>query len=198
MAQRLKGRYGYSLKDPFTPTFHPNRLGEPYYRKKPTRIFTVSMGDMFSPGVDPDWIHQILTVIDGNPQHTFQILTQFPYNILSLINTDKLPDNIWLGVTVQNNKNKYRIPVLSGLKNVIGGKWKTFISFEPLHGSIRHLDLRNIDWIIIGAETGNRKGRIKPEKQWVDDIIMNAGPIPIYLKENLLQYYSIVRKDFPV
>lgn len=158
MAQRLAGRFGYPADDPFRVTFHPDRLELPLHWRKPSKIFVNSMGDLMHSKVAPSLISRILTTIALCPDHTFQILTKRPENILNkthkfynsyaMHGIDYLP-NIWLGVTVESAKHKDRIDVLRTIPAAV-----RFVSFEPLLGDVGELDLTGIHWVIVGGETG--------------------------------------------
>lgn len=107
------------------------------------------------------------------------------------------PDNCWCGVTVTAPDLDYRIAYLHD----VCAKCK-FISFEPLHGDCRYsdLDFYKIDWIIIGAETGNRKGKIIPRQEWIAHLLVEAEDlnIPVFMKDNLKQYWhGNLRQEFP-
>jgi len=197
---RLKGRYGYPAVDPFKPTFHKERLTEPNAVNKPSRIFTISMGDMFSFGVERGWIHAIMDVIRYTPHHTFQVLTKSPERMTVVLGPDfELPSNLYMGVSVSSDNNQFRLDVLHAQLDMLPGKPKRFVSFEPLLGSIdsRNVDWERLDWVIVGAETGNRKGKIKPDPRWIVDILGHTGfyGIPIFMKNNL--DYPIKFQLFP-
>lgn len=182
MAQRLRGRYGYPLDQPFKPTFHEDRLYEPLSLKKPSKIFTVSMGDLF--GVPYEMTQKVLDVIERAPWHTFQLLTKLAKNATDF----DYPKNVWLGVTVNIQKDIWRIDRLLQTDARI-----KFVSFEPLYESIQ-APLQGIDWIIIGAQTNPPT---HPVTYWVLDLIENADyfGIPVFLKPNLNWPYK--REEFP-
>jgi protein gp37 len=180
-AYRLKGRFGYDTDHPFAPTFHPDKLADIYgLAGKGKRIFLDSMGDWFSPGVDRDWITQTLDMVDAVPEHSFLVLTKRPDRITPEV-LDAMRENLWLGVSVTRQKDVERIDTL--VEWFDGHK---FVSFEPLHGPIR-VDLFGIEWVIIGAESGNRKCKIYPKYAWVMDLVNDADKygIPVFLKNNV-------------
>lgn len=185
-ALRMAGRYGYPSDDPFKPTFHPDKIAQilDLNGKRGKRIFVDSMSDWFSPGVEREWIDRAIEAIYQKPEHTFLVLTKRPDRIPREFDVE-VPSNLWLGVSVTNQADVWRI---DDLKNKLSSLHK-FISFEPLHGSIE-TDLNGIDWIILGAETGNRKGKIKPRTEWIEAIRNEAEKqgIPIFLKDNLQPY----------
>ena len=177
MAYRLRGRYGYPQDDPFAPTFHPDRLHEPSQRKKPAKIFTCSMGEMFDPNVEWPWVQEIFFEMVANPHHTFQVLTKQVLTASQFI----FPDNCWIGVSIDGKyTNNRHIRLVANVRAAT-----KFVSFEPLLGPVSSPGLEGIDWIIIGAMTGPRA--VPPEKEWVEDIIneARAQDIPVFLKDNL-------------
>jgi protein gp37 len=187
MAQRLKGRYGYPADDPFRPTFHDDRMTEPVYLdlkgpfgSKP-KIFISSMGDMFSEGVEAVWVNDILGMVQYCTRLNFLVLTKRPDRILELVHST-IPRNLWLGVSVTCQEDAWRIDMLRRELPVS----HKFVSFEPLHGPIT-TDLQGIEWAIVGGETGNRKGKILPELEWICNLldIARASNIPVFLKNNI-------------
>ena len=174
----------------FEPTFHRYRLDDPQKIKTPQRIFVCSMADLFGDWVPDSWIEQVFDACEKAPWHQYLFLTKYPQRLCSLVNTEKLPknDNFWYGSTI-TGKNALRFPgrILD----------HTFISIEPL---TERMDaglgsFGGVEWIIIGAETGNRKGKIKPEKEWVENIV-NAAKLTqaaVFMKESLKQ---IMGNDF--
>jgi protein gp37 len=188
MAQRLKGRYGYPADDPFRPTFHDDRMTEPVcldlkgpFGSKP-KIFICSMGDMFSEGVEAAWVNDILGMVQYCTRLNFLVLTKRPDRILELVHST-IPQNLWLGVSVTCQEDAWRI---EELKRVLPVSHK-FVSFEPLHGPITAADPGGIEWVIVGAETGNRKSKILPELEWIIDLVESAekADVPVFLKDNL-------------
>jgi protein gp37 len=147
------------------------------------------MWDWNANGVKREWILKILEKIKKCPQHIFQILSKRPtrYSRFSY------PENVWLGTSIATNADLHRIDELiqASPHNL------RFISVEPIHESIDH-DFSGLDWIIVGAETGNRKGKITPERGWITEIIETARAknTPIFIKQNV-QWDKRIR-EFPV
>lgn len=178
---KMNGRlnpYPYS----FAPTFHRYRLDEPQKIKKPSKIFVCSMADLFGDWVPDEWIQEVFETCKKAPQHKYLFLTKNPKRLCELANMDKLPadNNFWYGSTV-TSKNSLRYP----------GRFKdnTFLSIEPL---LEPLDaglgsFGNAKWIIIGAETGNRKDKIVPKREWIENIVEAASitRTPIFMKNSL-------------
>lgn len=201
MAHRLKGRYGYPTDDPFRPTFHDDRMTEPVYLdshgpfgSKP-KVFICSMGDMFSEGVEPAWVNDILGMVQHCNRLRFLVLTKRPDRIEELVYSS-ISRNLWFGVSVTCQEDVWRIDML---RRELPASHK-FVSFEPLHGPIT-TDLGGIEWVIIGAETGKRKGKITPAEEWVDQIFTQASQlgIPVFLKDNLKPVLGVsqVLQQFP-
>jgi protein gp37 len=166
----------------FKPTFHRYRLDEPIRKTRPRKIFVCSMADLFGDWVPDEWIQEVFETCKKAPQHKYLFLTKNPKRLCELANMDKLPadNNFWYGSTV-TSKNSLRYPGrLTG---------NTFLSIEPL---LEPLDaglgsFGNAKWIIIGAETGNRKDKIVPKREWIENIVEAASitRIPIFMKNSL-------------
>lgn len=182
-ANRLKGRYGYPQDDPFKPTFHHDRIDEPKKGKIGSRIFAVSMGDIFSPGVERWWVDSILRTIQYCRGDRFFILTKNPAPWC----TFQPPENLWCGVSIATKKDYPRLHDLMFYLNGSGAEDRLFVSIEPLMGQMDGLDLKGISWVIIGAETGNRKGKVTPKLDWIIQILDEADrhDIPVFMKDSL-------------
>ena len=183
-AERFRGTKAFP--NGFEPTFHKEKLKEPFKIRKRSKIFVCSMGEMFGPWVKMEWIMSILCVIRKS-YHTFQILTKYPERA-SYWN---FPKNVWLGVTVENALELPRIHKLKKSNARI-----KFVSFEPLLSSMQdpfyggyeslRMKLDGIDWVIIGAQTNPLR---IPEKEWVKGIveICKEKGIPVFTKDNLFR-----------
>lgn len=173
-ALRLRGRYGYDLANPFKPTFHPDKLQVPLKRKKPTRFNACFMGDIAY--CKKEWMKMILNVVKDSPQHIFYFLTKQPHLVEAMALT--FPDNAWVGVTVNEDADCWRIPFLRQIdaENI-------WISVEPMYGPVT-CNLVGIDWIVIGAQTNPE---IQPKKEWVNNLITTSVDlgIPLFMKPNL-------------
>lgn len=188
-ARKMAKRFG-KTEDArnFVPTFHPDRLKEPYEVKKGVRIFTCSVSDYFAKWTNGVWKHKVHEVIRGCPHHTFQILTKQYKQLFPM------PLNTWIGVSISTRLlAQEAIDYLKGRT----GKNIKFISFEPLQDKIM-CDLKGVDWIIIGAMSNPKR---IPPKEWVDELTtqaQNVG-IPVFMKNNLgyekpIQEFPEVRK----
>jgi protein gp37 len=183
MERKHSGSTGYpTTGDPFRPTFHPDKVQQILSLKgEGKRIFLDSMGDWFSPGVEFDWIWQVVGAVKQKPEHTFLVLTKRPDRIGEVLERLDVPANLWLGTSITKQGDLERVEWLK--KHVSGHK---FLSIEPLHGPI-DVDLTGIGWVIVGAETGNRRGKIEPNPEWVESIRKEVDRlgIPVFLKDNL-------------
>lgn len=163
MAKRLQAMGVKKYKDGFNVRIHPEVLEAPLSWKKPQMIFVNSMSDLCHDEVPFEFVKQIFDVMARCPQHIFQLLTKRSKKIVRLSKKLDWPDNVWMGVTVENKHYKYRINDL----RKIGSKIK-FLSLEPLIGPLGELDLSDIDWAVVGGESGPGARPIKEE--WVLDI----------------------------
>lgn len=165
----------------FTPHPHLNRLNHLTIRQKPKKIFIDSMWDWNAIGVEEEWLLQIIKKMTDCSQHTFQILSKMPKGYERF----EFPPNVWLGTSIATTVDCHRVHTLANLQksNI------KFVSIEPIHEKIDFwFSKEGIDWLIVGAETGNRKGKIKPQNEWIVSIIENARAeeIPLFLKCSLL------------
>lgn len=166
------------LKD-FKPTFLESKFDKKF-PKKPQRIFVGSMSEIEF--WREDWMLKVLERIKDNSRHTFQFLTKHPEVYRRYV----FPKNCWLGVTITDN-NYYSFEYQRFMKT--NPYNLHFICFEPLLESryTISIDLKGIDWVILGAESGNRKGKILPGLDPVLAIIRycQKNKIPIYVKDNI-------------
>ncbi|MCX6282373.1 MAG: DUF5131 family protein [Bacteroidetes bacterium] len=157
------------------PRFYPNRLKEPYQRKKPAKIFVCSMADIFSPGVKDEWIHRVLKVVADNPQHTFQFLSKKPARYHDF---DFPLGNTWIGTSVDYARHADRIDQLVSC----GCKFISFVLVEPLLSSMEGIDFSGVDFLFVGAQTG--PDAVIPSREWIYSIKHHH---PIY-KENIRKF----------
>lgn len=140
-------------------------LDIPIKWKKPRKIFVNSMSDLFHPDVSEDFIQDVWEVMAKTPHHHYQILTKRPDRMADLVpnlQTEPLP-NVWLGTSVESEEVVARIRELRKVPAAI-----RFISFEPLIASVGDVDLSDIQWAIVGGESGARARPIK--EAWIDEI----------------------------
>ena len=163
MANRLKAMGQPNYVNGFNLTIHPHTIELPLKWKKPQMIFVNSMSDLFHESVPVDFIHQIFDVMHKASWHTFQILTKRSLRLLELDNKISWPMNVWMGVSVENSEYTYRINHLRSTHAQI-----KFMSLEPLLGPVENLNLTEIDWVIVGGESG--PGARPIHEEWATNI----------------------------
>ena len=169
-AEKISIRFGRSLT-PWTPAnaednvvLHPDRLGQPLTWRSPRLVFVNSMSDLFHELVPVDFIASVFATMAATPQHTYQVLTKRPERMRDLLlrweadvgETAPL-SNVWLGTSIENNRWATRADALRETPAAV-----RFVSAEPLLGPVDELDLTDIDWLIIGGESGPRARRMDP------------------------------------
>jgi len=165
MAKRLQAMGQEKYKDGFKLTLHPEALFEPYKWRKSKVIFVNSMGDLFHKDIPVSYIKKVFRVMKENPQHVFQVLTKRA-DLLRYYDSEgwlEWSHNIWMGVTVENTSVTNRINLLRGTNAKV-----KFLSCEPLLSALSNMNLKAIDWVIVGGESGRTPRPIKEE--WVIDI----------------------------
>ena len=164
MARRLQAMGVDKYKDGFKLRIHPDALKIPYSWKSAKVVFVNSMSDLFHKDVPLTFIKDVFEVMNDNPQHVFQVLTKRSDLLLKYSDQLKWSHNIWMGVSVENEKVTNRIDEL----RKTGAKVK-FLSCEPLIGPLLNLNLNKIDWVIVGGESGRKARPMKED--WVLDIL---------------------------
>lgn len=166
MSRRLQAMGHEKYRNGFKLTLHPDTLNEPYKWKKSKIVFVNSMSDLFHQSVPIQYVQKVFEVMNENPQHLFQILTKRAermqyYDEKGLL---RWSHNIWMGVSVEDQNNAFRIDLLRKTKARV-----KFLSCEPLIGPLNDLNLDNIDWVIVGGESGPKARPMEPE--WAVDIM---------------------------
>ncbi|WP_392395941.1 DUF5131 family protein [Paraburkholderia caledonica] len=161
MAKRLKAMGTPGYENGFRLTLLPNRLEEPQKRKSPTVYFVNSMSDLFHQSVSDAFVNEVFDSIRACPQHTFQILTKRAERLATYCSRHEIPQNAWLGVSVEDRR--HGVPRIEHLRSVTG--CIRFLSVEPLLEDLGTLDLSNIDWVIVGGESGPKARPMN--EQWV-------------------------------
>lgn len=182
-ARKINDRFKF-VENWNEPKFFPERLKE-FKSKKPKSVFIDSMSDIGC--WDDEWLAQVLSIIADNPQHYYLALTKtnarkiwsktVRYEMLN----QKAVSHFYLGKSVTNQSQFDTL--------ITNGEIVDFLSVEPLHSPIdfgKNLP-KYARTVIIGAETGNRKGKIVPEKQWVQDIVSQCDKagVAVFMKESL-------------
>lgn len=160
LAKRLKLMGNAKYSNGFDITLHEYCIGDPLKWKKPSLVFVNSMSDLFHEDIPLEFIIKVFEVMNTAQQHTFQILTKRAERLAQVSKFLKWTPNIWQGVTVESNQYKNRIDYLREVPANV-----RFISFEPLLGEVKNVDLSNIDWAIVGGESGLKAREMQQE--WV-------------------------------
>ena len=163
MAHRLQAMGQPSYKDGFAVTLQPQSLEIPLRWKKPQVIFVNSMSDLFHDKVPDDYILKVFDVMVRADWHQYQILTKRPERLLQLDPHLPWRPHIWMGVSVESEPYVHRIESLRQTHAHV-----KFLSLEPLLGPLPKLNLKNIDWAIVGGESG--PGARPMDEAWVVDI----------------------------
>lgn len=182
----------------FDPTFHKYRLEEPARWTKPRTIFVCSMADLFGSWVPDEWIAEVLNACAAAPQHRYLFLTKNPQRYDDLAKKGLLPGdkNFWYGTSTPTPVDPYWF---SDAHNV-------FTSIEPILAPFGYYSWREQEvptmpkWAIIGAETGNRKDKVAPEKGWILDFAKSCkeNGIAVFMKESLRELMDEdFRQEFP-
>lgn len=180
----------------FNPTFHRYRLKDPQKIKTPQTIFVGSMADIFREWVPDEWIADVFKACEAAPWHRYLFLTKNLYRYKDLAEKKILPlidgdvwgnpqaNNFWFGVTETGLRDN---EIRKSRSNPAGGI-NLFLNLEPLQADVTSFnDYGAWDWVIIGAETGSRKDKIIPKREWVEDIVntcKEAG-VPVFIRNNL-------------
>ncbi len=178
MAHRLQAMGQSNYTAGFKVRTHENALSLPLTWKKSRTIFVNSMSDLFHEKVPAAFISKVFRVMSEAQQHTFQVLTKRSENMRRLSRSLPWPENVWMGVTVENGDYLKRMDDLRDTPARI-----KFVSFEPLLGPILDIDLTGIDWVIVGGESGPKARPMSPS--WVKgvrDQCLAAG-VPFFFKQ---------------
>ena len=159
------------------PEYFPGKL-RLMDRKRPQNLLLTGMSD-FSDW-NPEWREEVFARIARNPQHQYIFLTKRPEKIQ--FSTEL--DNVWFGVTVTSEKEKGRIKAMR--EHIMAKHYQ--VSFEPMFDNIGEVDFTGIEWIVVGTETGRRKGKSESKTEWVWNLTDQAhsSGIPVFMKEDLL------------
>ncbi len=208
------GTDGYILEEPmvntsgnniiypfgFCPTLHMYRRNILDNLKRGNNVFVGAMADVFGEWVPDDWIREVMGACIEHPLNNYLFLTKNPRRYVDLIEKGMLPkeENFWYGSTITDEKMEF----------FVDSKVKTFVSIEPILKPFRPVvpegmgdGLKHVDWIIIGAETGRRKGKVVPEFEWVKNIVLRADTagVPVFMKDSLIPIVGEknMRRNYP-
>lgn len=157
-AERWRGIPGHHYEQGFELRLWPDRLEQPLRWRRSRVIFVNSMSDLFHEGIPDDYIAEVFDIMVRAPQHTFQVLTKREDRLAELAPELPWPENLWMGVTIENRRFVRRADRLREVPAAV-----RFISAEPLLGPLDGLDLTGIDWLIAGGESGHRYRRVDIE-----------------------------------
>lgn len=164
MTRRLQAMSVPKYANGFKLAIHEDALAIPYSWKSPKTVFVNSMSDLFHKEVPFSFVKRVFDVMNDNPQHVFQVLTKRG-DILRKYSPDlQWGHNIWMGVSIENEKVMHRVDDLRS-----SGARVKFLSCEPLIGPINNLNLSDIDWMIVGGESGRNPRPMKED--WVLDLL---------------------------
>lgn len=172
----------------FTPTLHRYRLDD-YATKKGRNIFVCSMADLFGDWVPDSWIREVFEACERAPQHNYLFLTKNPDRYNALAEKGMLPEKHWYGYSATRQDDLWRFKYADEchVKNL-------FVSVEPIleemkPGFCSHCPA---DWVIIGAETGNRKGKVIPKREWIENIVTECeyAGIPLFMKSSFAEIWG--------
>ena len=183
----------------FLPTLHRYRLDQPSKWSEPRTIFVCSMADLFGKWVPDEWIEAVINACLAAPQHRYLFLTKNPARYMHLIANGIIPENrpnFWFGST----------ETIPEMEFFWCDEVNTFVSIEPIIAPFEDLTDEGVDpasktnWIIVGAETGNRKNKVVPQKSWIDEIVSAAkkAGTPVFMKESLREIMcDDFKQEFP-
>jgi protein gp37 len=163
MSKRLKAMGIEKYRDAFKVRTHDDQLNIPYTWKSSKVVFVNSMSDLFHKDIPLSFIKRVFEVMNDNPNHVFQVLTKRAERLFEVQGELKWTHNIWMGVSVENENVVERISYLRKTKARV-----KFLSCEPLIGPLPKMNLKKIDWVIVGGESGHRPRPMNPD--WVLDI----------------------------
>jgi protein gp37 len=178
IAYRLQAQGQPHYIDGFEVRIHKDSLGIPLKWRKPRVVFVNSMGDLFHEDVPEEFLCRVFEVMNRAKHHVFQVLTKRSEYLLKMNSKLQWSENIWMGVSVENQKYLERINHLRNISAHI-----RFISFEPLLGPIVDVNLAGIDWVIAGGESGPRARTVK--RSWVENIRDQCveSRVPFFFKQ---------------
>ena len=210
----INGKKGYVLDEPmrnengeslvypfgFEPTLHRYRANRLDALKRGNNVFVGAMADLFGDWVPDEWIQEVLNTCEDHPLNNYLFLTKNPIRYPKLVKKGLLPmeENYWYGTTITDEKTLF----------FMDARFKTFVSIEPLLKPFQASvpagmgdGLNQVKWIIIGAETGRRKGKVIPEFEWVKNIVLRAdrAGIPVFMKNSLIPIVGEknMRREYP-
>ncbi len=177
-AERFRGVPGHPYEQGFDLRLVPEKLRAPLGWKKPRRVFVNSMSDLFHKQVPSAFVTAVFDIMRQAHWHQFQLLTKRPGRAVRMDRTLRWTQNIWFGVSVESKSYLHRVDCLRETSAAT-----KFLSLEPLLGPLPSLDLRGVDWVIVGGESG--AGARPMSAEWVVDIRdqCRAASVPFFFKQ---------------
>ena len=178
MAKRLQAMGHPNYCNGFAVHTHPHMLDVPQRWRKPRMVFVNSMGDLFHERIPTGFIRDVFRVMENTPHHTYQLLTKRSERLEALACDLRWPDNVWMGVTVEDSERLSRVDRLRSVPSRV-----RFLSLEPLLSPLPKLELSGVDWVIVGGESG--PGYRPMNEEWVlgiRDLCVDEG-VPFFFKQ---------------
>ncbi len=182
-AERFRGVPGHPYEQGFDLRLVPEKLTEPLSWPQPKMVFVNSMSDLFHHGVSEQYIVAVARVMQAASWHTFQVLTKRSGRLREMLTQSlrfaaRLP-NVWWGVSVEDRK--HGLPRIEDLRRAPARI--RFLSIEPLLEDLGAIDLRGMDWVIVGGESG--PGARKMDRLWVEEILRQCkqADVPFFFKQ---------------
>jgi protein gp37 len=182
-AERFRGVKGHPYEEGFDLRLVPEKLAEPFHWSTPSMVFVNSMSDLFHPNVPDEFIARVVTVMMTADWHTYQILTKRSERLQRMLSGAleyaTKATHIWWGVSVENVRHGK--PRIGNLRSTSAAM--KFLSIEPLLEDIGTVDLSDIDWVIVGGESG--RGARPMEESWVESLFMQCrnANVPFFFKQ---------------
>lgn len=171
----------------FTPTLHKYRLGSIKKKTYGETVFVCSMADLFGEWVPDSWIKAVFDACREAPEHRYLFLTKNPKRYIELHNKGLLQssENFWYGSTTTD----------SGTKFFLSKTYNTFLIMEPILGSMQLPDSAvwpTLKWVILGAETGKRAGKVVPKREWIENTVSmcRSRNVPVFMKDSLKEIWG--------
>jgi protein gp37 len=180
LSKRLKAMGNPRYINEFELTLHPDLLELPSKWKAPRMIFVNSMSDLFHKDVPTDYIKRVFEVMNRASHHTYQILTKRHERLAELASNGDVhwSDNIWQGVSIENNRFSIRANYLRQVPAKV-----RFLSCEPLLTSLPDLNLDGIQWVIAGGESGVKHRPVSLDSlRQIRDLCVSAN-VPFFFKQ---------------
>lgn len=178
LALRLRAMGQRNYVNGFRLTMHEHALEIPLRWRQPRTIFVNSMSDLFHSEVTDEFIFKVFEIMNQAHWHRFQVLTKRSDRVLELNRQLPWSRNIWMGVSVESTDYRFRIRHLQQTNAVV-----KFLSLEPLLGPLRRISLRNIDWVIVGGESGPHSRLVN--EGWVTNLRDQCltAQVPFFFKQ---------------